>query len=75
MLMMPMTSAYLLIKYIGTIHVDDGLLSQTKVLLEKYTKTSKSADFGTKQNTADFEIRRLQVTTRLDMLFSSTVPE
>ena len=58
--MMPMTSAYLLIKYIGTIHVDDGLLSQTKVLLEKYTKTSKSADFGTKQNTADCEIRRFR---------------
>ena len=41
----------------------------------KYSKTSQSADFETKQNTADFEIRRLQVTTRLDMLFSPTLPE
>ena len=40
-----------------------------------YSKTSQSADFGTEQNTADFEIRRLQVTTRLDMLFSPTLPE
>ena len=41
----------------------------------RYSKTSQSADFGTKKNTADFEIRRLQVTTRLDMLFSPTLPE
>ena len=29
-------------------------------MMFKYTKTSKSADFGTKQNTADCEIRRFR---------------